>query len=44
VSGNENHQKSVSVAAKLPDLQAAHDEKILPADYRREFVFAHGIA
>jgi DNA sulfur modification protein DndB len=33
-----------SVAANMPDWQAAYDEKILPADYRREFVCAHGIA
>ena len=33
-----------TVAANLPDWQAAYDEKILPADYRREFVCAHGIA
>lgn len=32
------------VAANMPDWQAAYDEKILPADYRREFVCAHGIA
>ena len=33
-----------SVAANMPDWQTAYDEKILPADYRREFVCAHGIA
>jgi DNA sulfur modification protein DndB len=33
-----------TVAANMPDWQAAYDEKILPADYRREFVCAHGIA
>ena len=33
-----------TVAANMPDWQAAFDEKILPADYRREFVCAHGIA
>ena len=33
-----------TVAAYMPDWQAAYDEKILPADYRREFVCAHGIA
>jgi DNA sulfur modification protein DndB len=33
-----------TVAANMPDWQAACDEKILPADYRREFVCAHGIA
>lgn len=33
-----------TVAANMPDWQAAYDERILPADYRREFVCAHGIA
>ena len=33
-----------TVAANMPDWQAAYDEEILPADYRREFVCAHGIA
>lgn len=33
-----------TVAANMPDWQAAYDEKILPADYRKEFVCAHGIA
>lgn len=33
-----------TVAANMPDWQAAYDEKILPADYRRELVCAHGIA
>jgi DNA sulfur modification protein DndB len=33
-----------TVAANMPDWQAAYDERILPADYRKEFVCAHGIA
>lgn len=33
-----------TVAANMPDWQAACAEKILPADYRKEFVCAHGIA
>ena len=33
-----------TVATNMPDWQAAYAEKILPADYRREFVCAHGIA
>ena len=33
-----------TVAANMPDWQAAYAEKILPADYRSEFVCAHGIA
>lgn len=33
-----------TVAANMPDWQAACAEKILPADYRSEFVCAHGIA
>ncbi len=33
-----------TVAANMPDWQAAYVEKILPADYRSEFVCAHGIA
>lgn len=33
-----------AVAANMPDWQAAYDEKILPGDYRKEFVCAHGIA
>lgn len=33
-----------TVANNMPDWQAAYAEKILPADYRSEFVCAHGIA
>jgi|GEM_PF-2382574 len=33
-----------TVAANMPDWQAACAEKIPPADYRTEFVCAHGIA
>lgn len=33
-----------TVATNMPDWQAAYAEKILPADYRREFVCAHAIA
>ncbi len=33
-----------TVAANMPDWQAAYAEKILPADYRSQFVCAHGIA
>lgn len=33
-----------TVAANMPDWQAAYDERILPAAYRKEFVCAHGIA
>jgi len=33
-----------TVAANMPDWQAAYAEKITPADYRAEFVCAHGIA
>lgn len=33
-----------TVAANMPDWQAAYADRILPADYRKEFVCAHGIA
>lgn len=33
-----------AVAANMPDWHSASDEKILPANYRREFVFVYSLA